>query len=98
MSLLQHRPCPECHGDMQPQLINMVYTKAHSDLHVEVIGVPANVCTQCHSRIVPGKIAKYLDTLIDPLFESDVRQQEKILPTPHIDIHFPPMERALYAA
>lgn len=98
MSLLQHRPCPECRGEMQPQLINMVYTKAHSDLHVEVIGVPANVCTQCHSRIVPGKIAKYLDTLIDPIFESDVRQQEKILPTPHIDIHFPPMERALYAA
>ncbi len=98
MSLLQHRPCPECRGDMQPQLINMVYTKARSDLHVEVIGVPANVCTQCHSRIVPGKIAKYLDTLIDPIFESDVRQQEKILPTHHIVIQFPPMECALYAA
>ncbi len=66
MRVLQQRPCPECRGNMQPQLINMVYTNAQSDLHIEVIGIPANVCTQCHSRIVPGTIAKYLDTLIDP--------------------------------
>lgn len=98
MSLLRQRPCPECQGEMHPQLINMVYTNAHSELHIEVIGIPANVCVRCHSRIVPGKIAKYIDTLIDPLFTSDQQQQERILPTPHIDIHFPPIERSLYVA
>jgi len=64
---------------------------------VGVIGIPANVCTRCYYRIIPGKIAKYLDALVDPIFESEMRQQEKILPTPHIDIQFPPMERAAYA-
>lgn len=84
---------------MHPQLINMVYTRVQSDLQIEVIGIPANVCTQCHFRLIPGKVAKYIDTLIDPLFEAEQHQQEKILPTPHIDIQFPPPDRgALYAA
>jgi hypothetical protein len=82
---------------MHPQLINLLYTKEHSDLQIEVIGIPANVCTQCFYRIIPGKIAKYLDALVDPMFESDMRQQERILPTPHIDIQFPPIERAAYS-
>ncbi len=97
MSLVRKRNCPECRADMRPQLINLVYTKEHSDLRVEVIGIPANVCTRCYYRLIPGKVAKYLDTLVDPIFESDLRQQEKILPTPHIDIQFPPVERAAYA-
>lgn len=82
---------------MHPQLINLVYTKEQCDLHVEVIGIPANVCTHCFYRILPGKVAKYLDALIDPIFESAMRQKEPILPTPHIDIQFPPVEREAYA-
>ena len=97
MIQLKSRRCPECRGEMHPQLINLLYTKEHSDLQVEVIGIPANVCTQCFYRIIPGKIAKYLDALIDPMFKSDMRQQERILPTPHIDIQFPPIERAAYS-
>ncbi len=98
MSLLRQRSCPECRGEMHPQLINMVYTKEQSELQIEVIGIPANVCPHCHFRMIPGKVAKYIDSLIDPIFESEQRQQEKVLPTPHIDIHFPPLDRALYAA
>jgi hypothetical protein len=82
---------------MHPQLINMVYTKKACDLHIEVIGIPANVCTHCFYRIIPGKIAQYIDTLTDPLFEAEMRHQEKILPTPHVDIQFPPIERTVYA-
>jgi hypothetical protein len=82
---------------MHLQLINLLYKKADSDLQIEVIGIPANVCTRCFYRIIPGKIAKYLDTLVDPIFESEMRQPEKILPTPHIDIQFPPLERAAYS-
>ncbi len=97
MIQLTTRPCPECRGDMIPQLINLLYTKAHCDLQIEVIGIPANVCTRCYSRIIPGKIAKYLDAFVDPMFESDMHQQVRILPTPHIDIQFPPIERAAYS-
>jgi len=82
---------------MHPRLINLVYTKEECDLHIEVIGIPANVCTRCFYRIIPGKVAKYLDTLVDPIFESAMQQQEQVLPTPHIDIQFPPMERTVYA-
>ncbi len=67
MSLVRKRHCPECRADMHTKLINMVYTKEHSDPPVEVIGIPANVCTRCHYRLIPGKVAKYLDTLVDPL-------------------------------
>ncbi len=94
---LTTRQCPECRGNMVPQLINLLYTKKPSDLQIEVIGIPANVCTRCYYRIIPGKIAKYLDALVDPLFESDMRQHERILPTPHIDIQFPPLNRAAYS-
>ena len=82
---------------MSPQLINMVYTKEHCDLQIEVIGIPANVCTRCFYRIIPGKVAKYLDALIDPMFAIEMQQQERILPTPHIDIQFPIRDRAIYA-
>ena len=97
MMQLTTRQCPECRGNMVPQLINLLYTKKPSDLQIEVIGIPANVCTRCYYRIIPGKIAKYLDALVDPLFESDMRQHERILPTPHIDVQFPPLNRAAYS-
>lgn len=96
MSLLRERKCPECHGEMHPQLINMVYRKEQSEIQVEVIGIPANVCARCFYRIIPGKVAKYIDALVDPLFESEMRQSEKILPAPHIGIQFPPVERGTY--
>ena len=28
-----------------------------------MIGIPANVCTKCFYRIIPGKITKYIDSL-----------------------------------
>ena len=96
MALLRKRNCPECRGEMNPRLINLVYKKETCDIEVDVIGIPANVCSKCFYRIIPGKIAKYIDTLIDPIFESDIRQTEKILPSPHIGIQFPPMEKELY--
>ena len=97
MKLLKKRMCPQCHGEMCPQLVNVLYKKEHCELRVEVIGIPANVCTRCFFRIIPGKVAKYLDSLIDPIFESEIHQQEKILPIPHIDIQFPPIARESYA-
>ena len=92
MNLLKKRLCPECSGEMNPQLINMLYKKEHCELQIEVIGIPANVCTRCFYRNIPGKVAKYIDALVDPIFEFEMRHQEKILPTPHIDIQFPPIE------
>lgn len=94
--MLKKRYCPECRGEMRPKLINVLYKKAQSDIQIEVIGIPANVCTQCYYRIIPGKVAKYIDFLVDPIFESEMRQTEKVLPAPHIDIQFPPVERAGY--
>lgn len=94
MKLIKKRKCPECGGEMVPKFINLLYKKAKSELHVEVIGIPANVCTKCFYRIIPGKVAKYIDSLVDPIFESYMNQEEMVLPTPHIDIQFPPMERA----
>lgn len=97
MYTLKKRKCPECHEEMHPKLINMCYKKENSDLHIEVIGIPANVCQKCWYRIIPGKIAKYIDELIDPIFESELRQKEKILPTPNIGIQFPIADKTLYA-
>jgi len=89
MSLLKKRKCPECGGEMVPKLINLLYKKENNEMQVEVIGIPANVCTKCFYRIIPGKVAKYIDSLVDPIFESQSKQKEMILPAPHVDIQFP---------
>lgn len=65
-------------------------------MEVEVIGIPANVCKKCFYRIIPGKIAKYIDALVDPIFETDIRYKEKILPAPHVGIQFPCINRDAY--
>jgi hypothetical protein len=96
MIVIKKRNCPECRGEMLPKLINLLYKREHCEMQVEVIGIPANVCTKCFYRIIPGKVAKYIDSLIDPIFESQVKQREVILPAPHIDIQFPSIERNSY--
>ena len=97
MTLLKKRNCPECQEEMRPRLINMLYQKEGCDTQIEVIGIPANVCVHCFFRIIPGKVAKYVDSLVDPLFEAEMRQYERFMPVPHIDIQFPPVERSMYA-
>jgi len=96
MTLIKKRKCPECEGWMEAKLINLNYKKQDIEMEVEVIGIPANVCTRCFYRIIPGKVAKYIDALVDPIFESDKTRKEKILPTPHIDIQFPFINRDFY--
>ncbi len=81
---------------MYPRPVNLLYKRDKCDIQVDVIGIPANVCTKCFYRIIPGKIAKYIDSIVDPIFEAEIRQQERILPSPHIGIQFPPTERELY--
>ena len=96
MIMLRKRKCPECSGEMIPKLINLLYKKEDFETQIEVIGIPANVCTKCFYRIIPGKVAKYIDSLVDPFFESQLNQEEMILPAPHIDIQFPALERYAY--
>ena len=88
MNLIKKRNCPECGGEMDARLINLFYKKGHCEMEVEVIGIPANVCTKCHYRIIPAKVAKYIDSLVDPIFESQFKQKEMVLPAPHVDIQF----------
>lgn len=97
MVKLKKRKCPECSGEMLPKLINLLYKKENCEMEVEVIGIPANVCSKCFYRIIPGKVAKYIDSLVDPIFESQVKQEEMILPAPHVDIQFPALERSSYS-
>ncbi len=97
MILIRKRKCPECGGGMEAKLINLLYKKQDIEMEVEVIGIPANVCTRCFYRIIPGKVAKYIDALVDPIFESENSQIEKVLPSPHIGIQFPFINREVYA-
>ena len=97
MTLIKKRKCPECGGEMEAKLINLHYKKQDIEMEVEVIGIPANVCTRCFYRIIPGKVAKYIDALVDPIFESEKSRKEKVLPTPYIGIQFPFMNREVYA-
>ena len=96
MLIPKKRNCPECGGEMNPRLINLLYKNEKCEIQVDVIGIPANVCTRCFYRIIPGKIAKYIDSLVDPIFESEIRQQEKVLPSPHIGIQFPPAQKEFF--
>ena len=97
MTLIRKRKCPECGEEMEAKLINLHYKKQDIEMEVEVIGIPANVCTRCFYRIIPGKVAKYIDALVDPIFESENSRIEKVLPSPHIGIQFPFINREAYA-
>jgi YgiT-type zinc finger domain-containing protein len=97
MTLIRKRQCPECGGKMEAKLINLHYKKQGIETEVEVIGIPANVCTRCFYRIIPGKVARYIDTLVDPIFESEKSRTEKVLPPPHIGIQFSFGNREAYA-
>ena len=97
MTLIKKRKCPECGGGMEAKLINLNYKKRDIEIEVEVIGIPANVCTRCFYRIIPGKVAKYIDALVDPIFGSEKTRIEKVLPSPHIGIQFPFINREVYA-
>ncbi len=79
-----------------PKLINLLYKRNKCDIQIDVIGIPANVCKKCYYRIIPGKIAKYIDSLVDPIFESETKQKERVMPSPHIGIQFPPTEKEFY--
>ncbi len=96
MALIKKRNCPECGGEMEAKLINLHYKREGVDLEVEVIGIPANVCTSCFYRIIHGKVAKYIDSLVDPIFESEKTHKEKPLPSPHVGIQIPFLDRDAY--
>ncbi len=97
MVKIKTRLCPECAGEMRPRLINMLYKKEGCDAQIDVIDIPANVCGQCHYRIIPAKVAQYIDSLVDPVFAAELRRQERVLPAPHVDIMFPALEKPAYA-
>ena len=46
MTLIRKRKCPECGGGMEAKLINLHYKRQNIEMEVEVIGIPANVCTR----------------------------------------------------
>jgi YgiT-type zinc finger domain-containing protein len=89
MKQIKPRPCPECRTMMELRVINQHYERKGSDLHVEVIGIPANVCPRCFYRLIPAAVTKQIDALIDPLYERVQQQDREILPVPHVGIHFP---------
>jgi len=51
MTLIKKRKCPECGGWMEAKLINLNYKKRDIEIEVEVIGIPANVCTRCFTGL-----------------------------------------------
>ena len=78
-------------------MINLHYRREGADLEIEVIAIPANVCASCFYRIISGKVGKYIDSLVDPIFESEKRYKEKVLPSPHVGIQFPLLDKNAYA-
>lgn len=86
---INKRLCPECYGEMEPRLISLFYEEKPVPFSIEVVGIPASACSKCNFRLIPAKVAAYLDTLIDPLFESSNQpQKEKLSLIPHITIWF----------
>ena len=94
MNEFKPRACPQCRTLMESRTINLHYERKGSELHIEVIGIPANVCPRCLYRLIPSAVAKHIDALIDPLYERVAKQKkQKVLPVPHTDIQFAPRQR-----
>jgi YgiT-type zinc finger domain-containing protein len=70
------RKCPECGGNVQPGLTEMVYDLKY---RVRINNVPANICAQCGEAFIAGRVASEVNRLVNRLIE-DVESFAKSQP------------------
>ena len=50
-------------------------------LHIQVRNVPASLCTNCDNKMLEGKVALYIDRIVQAIFatEQPIRVRELVL-------------------
>lgn len=61
-------PCPECGALMVSKRITLHFER--DGFSADVNDVPARVCTQCGTEIIPGPVAEEVSRIVEMLFEA----------------------------
>ncbi len=83
---------------MEFKLIMMNYEDPNLSIIIRISGIPALACTECGFELISIQLAKSLDALIDPIFDSLKKQQSVIKALPKVNINFAFDENALAVA
>ena len=88
--------CLKCHtGELQVGTTSLTYTRNGSLIQVRVDGIPAEICSVCEEAYMSEAIAQQIFEIVNPLLSvGQGKWEQKILPAPTVDIHFPPLTPA----
>ncbi len=71
---------------------SLTYSREGSAIHVQVDGVPAEICPVCGEAYLSETVAQQIFDIVDPLLKVGQKMSEEmVLPAPAVDIHFPPL-------
>ncbi|MCG3155007.1 MAG: hypothetical protein DKINENOH_01605 [bacterium] len=71
--------CSKCRSAMTPGITDVNFSR--NGLHIQVKNVPASLCPNCDNKTIDGKVALYIDRIVQAIFatEQPIRVRELVL-------------------
>ncbi len=71
--------CSKCRSAMTSSTIDVNFNRI--GLHIQVRNVPASLCANCDNKTLEGKVALYIDRIVQAIFatEQPIRVRELVL-------------------
>lgn len=81
----ESRLCPECNTTLKFKRIVVHFERG--DFAADVHDVPAYVCPQCGTEIIPGAVAEQIGQIVEHLFRAAQSSPEHRLPFTSLSLH-----------
>ena len=87
------KKCIKCYRNkLEISVTSITYSRPGSLIQVKVEGIPAKICQVCGEAYLSDVVAQQIFDIVDPLLKvGQTMRQEMILPTPLVDIRYPPL-------
>jgi len=71
--------CSKCRSVMISGTTNVNFHR--NGLHIQIKGAPAQLCSQCDHKTLDGKVALYIDRIVQAIFatKQPIRVREVVL-------------------
>lgn len=71
--------CSKCRSAMTSGTTNVNFSR--NGLHIQVKNVPASLCPNCDNKTLEGKVALYIDRIVQTIIatEQPIRMRELVL-------------------
>ena len=60
--------CPECRGEMKAKKATLHFER--DNFYADIESVPAYLCSQCGTRLIPGVVAENVSDVVENLFHN----------------------------